>query len=260
MKSDPGKAVVIIPARWASTRFPGKPLVPIHGKPMIQWVVEKARRATLVSDVIVATDDQRIVDVVSAFGGKVVMTSDSHPSGTDRIAEVARGIDCDIVVNVQGDEPLIPPENIDLAVLPLRRDSALKAATLMTRITEVADIFDPNIVKVVVDREGLALYFSRAPIPYNRDDWRDTHSRENKNPANTPVYKHIGLYAYTKEFLMRFSHLPSSRLEAIEKLEQLRILENGIAIKVMETDKISLGVDCPEDLVKVERLLGGTVS
>ena len=255
MKSNTGKAVVIIPARWASSRFPGKPLAPICGKPMIQWVVEKARKASLVSEVIVATDDKRIADVVAAFGGRAVMTSAGHPSGTDRIAEVAEGLEYDIVVNVQGDEPLIPPENIDLAVRPLMNDRSITVSTLMMRITGIEDIFDPNIVKVVVDREGLALYFSRAPIPYDRDDWRDMRSRENKNPVTFPVYKHIGLYAYAKDFLMQFPRLPSSMLESVEKLEQLRILENGISIKVMETDKISLGVDCPEDLVKVERLL-----
>ncbi len=246
---------MIIPARWASSRFPGKPLAPICGKPMIQWVVEKARKASLVSEVIVATDDKRIADVVAAFGGRAVMTSAGHPSGTDRIAEVAEGLEYDIVVNVQGDEPLIPPENIDLAVRPLMNDRSITVSTLMMRITGIEDIFDPNIVKVVVDREGLALYFSRAPIPYDRDDWRDMRSRENKNPVTFPVYKHIGLYAYAKDFLMQFPRLPSSMLESVEKLEQLRILENGISIKVMETDKISLGVDCPEDLVKVERLL-----
>lgn len=246
---------MIIPARWASSRFPGKPLALICGKPMIQWVVEKARKASLVSEVIVATDDKRIADVVASFGGRAVMTSADHPSGTDRIAEVAKGLEYDIVVNVQGDEPLIPPENIDLAVRPLMNDRAIKVSTLMMRITGLEDIFDPNIVKVVVDREGLALYFSRAPIPYDRDDWRDMRSRENKNPVTFPVYKHIGLYAYSKDFLMQFPRLPASMLESVEKLEQLRILENGISIKVMETDKISLGVDCPEDLVKVERLL-----
>jgi 3-deoxy-manno-octulosonate cytidylyltransferase (CMP-KDO synthetase) len=153
---------------------------------MIQWVVEKARKARLVSDVIVATDDKRIATAVAAFGGKAVMTSESHPSGTDRIAEVAGNIECDIVVNVQGDEPLIPPENIDLVLQPLLADPAIKVSTLMMRITDIEDIFDPNIVKVVVDRHGLALYFSRAPIPYDRDDWRDMHSRKNDNPV-TPV-------------------------------------------------------------------------
>ena len=236
------KAVVIIPARWASSRFPGKPLVGIRGKPMIQWVVENARRASLVSDVIVATDDQRILDVISSFGGKGVLTSSGHLSGTDRIAEVAATIDCDFVVNVQGDEPLIPPENIDRVIQLLLNDRLVK------------------VVKVVVDYQGFALYFSRAPIPFNRDEWNNVYSREKSGALDFPVYKHVGIYAYSKDFLMEFSRMPVSPLESIEKLEQLRILENGVHIKVIETNKFSIGVDCPEDLVKVEEILAETES
>jgi 3-deoxy-manno-octulosonate cytidylyltransferase (CMP-KDO synthetase) len=221
---------------------------------MIQRVFEKARGAALVSGVIVATDDQRIMDAVASFGGKAVLTSRDHPSGTDRIAEAAAGIDCDFVVNVQGDEPLIPPENIDLALQPLLRDRSLKVSTLMARIRTAEDIFDPNVVKVVADHRGYALYFSRAPIPYNRDEW--SQILEKKGALDFPAYKHIGLYAYTKDFLMEFSRLPASALESIEKLEQLRILENGVRIKVAETDRLSIGVDCPEDISKVERLMG----
>lgn len=253
------KAVVIIPARWASTRLPGKPLVNIRGKPMIQWVVETARRASLISDVIVATDDQRILDVVSSFGGKAVLTDVQHPSGTDRIAEVAAKTQCDIVVNVQGDEPLIPPENIDLVVRSMLNDHSIKVSTLMIRIHNLEEVFDPNIVKVVVDQRGFAMYFSRAPIPFDRDYWSGIYTQDKKGVANIPVYKHIGLYAYSKDTLMKFPHLPASSLESVEKLEQLRILENGIDIKVVETDKVSIGVDCPADLVKVERLLGASV-
>ena len=249
-------SVAIIPARWASSRFPGKPLASIQGKPMIQWVVEKARSAKLVSEVIVATDDQRILDAVSSFGAKGVLTSCDHPSGTDRIAEVAASIDCDFIVNVQGDEPLIPPENIDLVLQPLLTDRSVKVSTLMTRIRKVENIFDPNIVKVVVDHQGYDLYFSRAPIPFNRDEWDNIYLREKKGSLDFPAYRHVGLYAYSKDFLMGFSRLSSSSLESVEKLEQLRILENGFCIKVMETDRSSIGVDCPEDLLIVERLLG----
>lgn len=250
------KIVAIIPARWASSRFPGKPLASIRGKPMIQWVVEKARGASLVSDVVVATDDQRILDAVSAFGGKGILTSARHPSGTDRIAEVAATMDCDFIVNVQGDEPLIPPENIDQVVRPLLNDGLVKVSTLMMRIKNVEDVFDPNVVKVVVDRQGFALYFSRAPIPFNRDGGMGVDSLDKENALSFPRYKHIGLYAYSKDFLMEFPRLPVSSLESIEKLEQLRILENGVRIKVTETDKLSIGVDCPEDLIKIDRFLG----
>ncbi|MBI4383186.1 MAG: 3-deoxy-manno-octulosonate cytidylyltransferase [Nitrospinae bacterium] len=257
------KAAAIVPARWASTRFPGKPLALIRGKPMVQWVVEKAKAASLISSVIVATDDRRIYDAVRAFGGEAAMTSGGHPTGTDRVAEVAASLDCDIVVNVQGDEPLIPPENIDLAVQPLLKDPALKVSTLMMRIEDPEEIFNPNVVKVVVDDRGFALYFSRAPIPFNRDGWSGVYPGKLDRLSKTGfhnAYKHIGLYAYAKSFLMEFSRLRPSSLETIERLEQLRILSNGIPIKATETRKSSVGVDCPEDLVKVERLLGELVS
>lgn len=262
MPTEP-KVAAIIPARWASTRFPGKPLARICGKPMVQWVVERARGASLVSEVVVATDDRRIFDAVSAFGGKAVMTSRDCPSGTDRVAEVAAGMECDFAVNVQGDEPLIPSENIDLAVQPLLKDPALKVSTLMMRIENAEEAFDPNVVKVVVDNRGFALYFSRAPIPYNRDEWGNVYLRRKEDLAATGfrnAYKHVGLYAYSKSFLAEFSRLRESSLEIIEKLEQLRMLSNGIPIKVTETRKSSVSVDCPEDLIKAERLLGEPVS
>ncbi len=255
------KVLAVIPARWASSRFPGKPLAIIGGKPMIQWVVEQADKARSVSDVIVATDDDRILEAVTSFGGTAVMTSKDHESGTDRVAEVAKTRDCEIVVNVQGDEPLIPPENIDLIVSPLLKDASLKVSTLKVRIHEVEQIIDPNICKVVVDRHGNALYFSRAPIPFDRDAWtRDLKEGEGIWPKSEEmtVYKHIGLYAYRKPFLMEFSRLPVSPLETIEKLEQLRILENGTSIRVVETEKDSIGVDRKEDLVAVEKVLSQT--
>lgn len=222
----------------------------IRGKPMIQWVVERSGKARSVSDVIVATDDDRIFAAVKNFGGTAVMTSRDHASGTDRVAEVARIRDCGIVVNVQGDEPLIPPENIDLIVSPLLKDASLEVSTLRIRIHAVEEIADPNLCKVVVDHRGDALYFSRAPIPFDRDGW-DIEGRGGEGTA----YKHIGLYAYRKSFLMKFSGLPVSRLEKIEKLEQLRILENGMAVRVVETEMDSIGVDRKEDLAAVENLL-----
>jgi len=257
MPTDP-KVIAVIPARWASSRFPGKPLAVIRGKPMIQWVVEQAGKANSVAEVIVATDDDRIARAVRDFGGTAVMTASDHLSGTDRVAEVAKSRNCEIVVNVQGDEPLIPPENIDLIVAPLVSDATIKVSTLMMRIDSVEDLANPDICKVVVDHHGNALYFSRAPVPFDRDGWtRDLKKGEGIWPRDLYVKacKHIGLYAYRKSFLMEFPRLPASQLEKIEKLEQLRILENGIAIRVVETDHDSIGVDREEDLAAVEKLL-----
>lgn len=255
MPTDP-KVIAVIPARWASSRFPGKPLAVIGGKPMIQRVVEQAGKARSVSEVIVATDDDRIAQAVRGFGGVAVMTSSDHLSGTDRVAEVAETRDCDIVVNVQGDEPLIPPGNIDLIVAPLVSDDTIKVSTLMMRIDSVEELANPDICKVVVDHLGNALYFSRAPVPFDRDGW-DLKEGESVWPRDMKVKanKHIGLYAYRKSFLMEFPRLPASQLEVIEKLEQLRILENGIPIRVVETDKDSIGVDREEDLLAVEKQL-----
>jgi 3-deoxy-manno-octulosonate cytidylyltransferase (CMP-KDO synthetase) len=257
MPTEP-KVIAVIPARWASSRFPGKPLAIIRGKPMIQWVVEQTGRARSISEVIVATDDDRIAQAVNEFGGCAVMTSPHHLSGTDRVAEVAKSWDCDIVVNVQGDEPLIPPENIDLIVAPLLDDDAIKVSTLRMRIESVEDLANPDICKVVVDHRGNALYFSRAPIPFDRDGWtQELKKGESVWPRDMDVkaYKHIGLYAYQKSFLMEFPRLRGSELEAIEKLEQLRILENGISIRVVETNKDSIGVDREGDLSAVEKVM-----
>lgn len=247
MSADP-KVIAVIPARWASSRFPGKPLALIKGKPMIQWVFEQTSKAKSVSEVIVATDDARILEAVNGFGGNAVMTSPDHESGTDRIAEVARDRNCEIVVNVQGDEPLIPPANIDLIVQPLLEGTSESTVTLRILIKTRDELMDRNITKVVVDKSDSALYFSKAPIPWDRDDTK-------VDPLKPFWYKHIGLYAYRKKFLMEFSSLPGSGLEKIEKLEQLRILENGFSIKVVETDLDSIGVDCEADLAMVEKRL-----
>jgi 3-deoxy-manno-octulosonate cytidylyltransferase (CMP-KDO synthetase) len=255
MPTDP-KVIAVIPARWASSRFPGKPLALIKGKPMIQWVFEQASKAKSVSEVIVATDDDRILKAVDAFGGNAVMTSLDHESGTDRIAEVVQDRECDVVVNVQGDEPLIPPENIDRIVLPLLEDAKESTVTLRILIKTQEELMDRNITKVVVDRYSSALYFSKAPIPWNRDEWGgDSMQNSSFDPLKSFWYKHIGLYAYRKSFLMEFGGLPKSSLEKMEKLEQLRILEGGFKIKVVETNLDSIGVDCEADLAMIEKSL-----
>ena len=252
------RAVAIIPARWASSRFPGKPLAKIRNKPMIQWVVEQAQKASRISEVLVATDDLRIFDTVTGFGGKAVMTSPDHETGTDRIAEVASGLNCGIVVNVQGDEPLIPPENIDRVVRCLEEDTARDVATLMMAVHDPDEISDPNVVKVVTDHTGKALYFSRSPIPFHRDAWKRGTPEDifkSREPGLTHVFKHIGLYAYRKSFLLELSCMPVTPLEQLEKLEQLRVLELGYSIQVEITEQVSLGVDCIEDLERVEHFL-----
>ncbi|MBT5550017.1 MAG: 3-deoxy-manno-octulosonate cytidylyltransferase [Nitrospina sp.] len=255
MPTDP-KVIAVIPARWASSRFPGKPLALIKGKPMIQWVFEQASKAKRVSEVIVATDDDRILKAVDAFGGNAVMTSLDHESGTDRIAEVVQDRECEIVVNVQGDEPLIPPENIDRIVLPLLEGAKESTVTLRILIKTQEELMDRNITKVVVDRSNSALYFSKAPIPWNRDEWGgDSIQNSSFDPLKSFWYKHIGLYAYRKSFLMEFGGLPKSGLEKMEKLEQLRILEGGFKIKVVETNLDSIGVDCEADLAMIEKSL-----
>ena len=253
--------VVVIPARYASSRFPGKPLVAIAGRPMIQHVYEQSCRAHLVDSVLVATDDERIAEAVRAFGGRVVMTSPQHPTGTDRIAEVAAGLDCDIVVNVQGDEPCIAPEAIDALVQPLRDDPTVQMSTLAHPLREIEQLLTPNVNKVVVDRTGYALYFSRAPIPYDRYAWPQAPhllAQSGQTPTVPPgCLKHLGLYAYRRAFLLTLSQLPQTPLEQLEQLEQLRVLEHGYRIRVVETAYESIGVDVPEDVVRVERMLAG---
>jgi 3-deoxy-manno-octulosonate cytidylyltransferase (CMP-KDO synthetase) len=198
----------------------------------------------------VATDDRRILDAVTAFGGEAVMTSEAHATGTDRIAAVAEKLDCTIVVNVQGDEPLIDPRMIDEAVRPLAEDPSIPMGTLAKRITDPADAVDPNVVKVVMDRKGYALYFSRAPIPWDRDHWAGQTVLAGLTLAG-PCYKHIGLYVYRRDFLLAYAAMPQTPLEATEKLEQLRALEHGHKIKVEITDHESFGVDIPGDLSKI---------
>lgn len=251
------KITAIIPARYGSTRFPGKALADLGGKPMIQHVYERTARATHLSRVIVATDDQRIADAVKRFGGETVMTSPDHETGTDRLAEVAGQLNDEIIVNVQGDEPLIEPAMIDQAVAPFLADPQLQMGTLKCRIKCLHDFLSPNVVKVVTDSQGYALYFSRSPLPFFRDKWQDLKD-EAFASGRMLCHKHVGLYVYQRDFLLRYAALPQTPLECAEKLEQLRALENGIRIRVVETDFESLGVDTPEDLAKArERIKQG---
>ncbi len=246
------KVTVIIPARYASTRFEGKPLAMLLGKPMIQHVFERSLEANAVDRVIVATDDDRIFDAVKSFGGEAVMTSASHACGTDRLAEVAAGLDSDLIVNVQGDEPLIYPQMIESAVDALIDAPLASMSTLKYKITDVVDINSPSVVKVVVDRDDFALYFSRHAVPFNRDGV----NKDGVGGSDMPVYyKHVGLYVYWSDFLMKFAKMESTPLERAEKLEQLRALENGFRIKVVTTEYDTIGVDEPQDLIKAEEIL-----
>ncbi len=248
------KVVAVIPARYGSTRFEGKPLADILGKPMIQRVYEGVSRSRLINEVIVATDDRRIVEAVEGFGGKALMTSPDHATGSDRVAEVARKRRAEIIVNVQGDEPLLTGAIVDQAVKPLLKDASIPLSTLMTRIEEVKDWINPNTVKVVVDQKGFALYFSRSPIPFPRDlnvERLLAASSRGKNPLPHRAFKHIGVYVYRREFLLRYSKMKHTPIEKLEKLEQLRALENGYPIKVTAVDYEPLSVDTPEDLGKV---------
>ncbi len=248
------KVAAVIPARYASTRFEGKPLADILGKPMIQRVYEGVRQSRLIEDVFVATDDERILDAVRRFGGKGVMTSSEHPTGSDRVAEVARKLKSEIVVNVQGDEPLISGRMIDRAIRPLLSDEDAPMSTLMTKIEEVTDWLNPNVVKVAVDQKGHALYFSRSPIPFPRDlnIERLLSARSGgKRIVLKRVFKHIGVYVYRREFLLRLTKMKPTPLEELEKLEQLRVLENGYRIKITAVNYEPFSVDTPEDLQKV---------
>jgi 3-deoxy-manno-octulosonate cytidylyltransferase (CMP-KDO synthetase) len=248
------KISAVIPARYGSTRFEGKPLADILGKPMIQHVYDGVRQSKLIDDVIVATDDQRILDAVKSFGGKAVMTSPTHSTGTDRVAEVAKKLKSEIIVNIQGDEPLIKGDIIDKAIRPLLTDDTLHMSTLMTRIEEVRDWLNPHIVKVVVDQKNFALYFSRSPIPFPRDlqiGRLESHPFGTDRPLPKRVFKHIGVYVFRRKFLLGFSKMKPTPIEKLEKLEQLRALENGYRIKVTPVNYEPLCVDIPEDLQKV---------
>ncbi len=243
-------AVGIIPARYPSARFPGKPLAPIHGKPMIQHVAERARQAELLNDVLVATDDERVVNAVRQIGCKGIMTDPDLPSGTDRIAAVAASLDADVIVNIQGDEPMIHPEDIDKVIDILRTRQDAVMSTLIKQISDPNDLTDSNVVKVVINQNNEALYFSRHMIPFLRDADED----ENRTHLHR-YYKHMGLYGYRRPFLIEAATWPVSSLEKAEKLEQLRVLEKGYRIHVAETVHTFFGVDVPSDIDRVEQLI-----
>ncbi len=239
----PRKILAVIPARYASSRFPGKALATLDSRTILEHVYERATMSRYISAVIIATDDRRIFNEARRFGARVQMTREDHLSGTDRVAEVASSFeDAEMVVNIQGDEPLIDPTAIDLALLPLLEEPAIPMGTLKKRIEDPREITDPNVVKVVTDRFENAVYFSRSTIPYPRDGGAVTH------------FKHLGLYVYRRDFLLRYSAMPVGPLETAERLEQLRALENGFKIRVVETDYESLGVDTPADLERVRAL------
>ncbi|MFQ5893396.1 MAG: 3-deoxy-manno-octulosonate cytidylyltransferase [Nitrospinota bacterium] len=253
------RVAAVIPARFGSTRFPGKPLVTVAGQPLIAQVVARCREAKLVGRIIVATDDGRIASAAEAAGAEAALTSPEHPSGTDRVAEVAAGLTSELIVNVQGDEPTIAPAAIDAAVAPLLADPTIPIGTLMVRLTDPAELFNPNVNKVVVDARGFALYFSRWPIPYRREAWPNIfeagRERAGEWVAAFPWYKHVGLYVYRREVLLDLAQRPPTALEEAEGLEQLRALAYGYTIKVVETDHDSVGVDTPEDVARVEAIL-----
>jgi len=238
--------IIVIPARHASSRLPGKPLVQIAGQTLIERVYRRCERVRGVSAVVVATDHADIFDEVTSFGGEAMMTKRSHRSGTERVAEVARRRRARLVINVQGDEPLLDPRAIELLIRGMKRDRRVDVGTLANPIRQTADFSDPNVVKVVLDRQNRALYFSRSPIP---------HPRERPRSLPHPAYRHVGIYGYRSDALQKWVRLPPTRLEKLEKLEQLRALENGFTIKVFLTNYQAIGVDVPSDIKKVERVL-----
>jgi 3-deoxy-manno-octulosonate cytidylyltransferase (CMP-KDO synthetase) len=248
MSYDEGKSKVVgvIPARYSSTRFEAKVLANILGKPMIQWVWERAKLVKVLDELIIACDDERVAEVCRGFGAQVVMTAKGHASGTDRIAEVVNPIEVKVVVNIQGDEPMIHPTMIDSVARAILSDSTIQVATIIRKIDEAQDINDPHVVKVVKDKNDFALYFSRSPIPF---------LARNSEISSPVYYKHIGLYGYSKDFLFTYKNMAPSSLERTEKLEQLRVLEDGYKIKVIETKYNTIGVDTPEDLEKVKEFL-----
>jgi len=243
------KVIGVIPARLGSTRFKAKVIANLLGKPVIQHVWENAKKARTLDDLVIACDDESIMRVVQEFGGKAVYTSVDQPSGTDRLAEVVNPLDVDIAVNIQGDEPLMKPIMIDNLVIALQEEKIAQMATVIKKIGDDSELTNSNIVKAVIDKNGYALYFSRYAIPYNRT------GEDEENKKRPKYYKHIGLYAFRKEFLFTFRNLPKSSLETAEELEQLRVLENGYKIKTVETTFDTIGVDTPEDLKRVEEEL-----
>ncbi len=244
------KVLGVIPARYQSSRFPGKPLADIAGKPMIQWVYERARQARLLSEVVVATDDDRILKAVQNFGGRAEITSRDIRNGTERTAVIARNYDYPIIVNIQGDEPLIQPDAIDDAIRLLLHDDSVVMGTLVKKVETMTELNDTNMVRVALDHQNFALYFTRSIIPFCRDE----HDRDKWLNVHT-YFRHIGLYVYQNDFLQKYIRMPESNLEKAEKLEQLRVLENGYKIKVAVVDYAPRGVDTPKDLEELKTYL-----
>jgi 3-deoxy-manno-octulosonate cytidylyltransferase (CMP-KDO synthetase) len=245
----------VIPARYGAQRFPGKPLAMIAGKTLVQRVYEQAAKAKRVDKVVVATEDTRILEAVESYGGDAMLTSPECATGTDRVAEVARQYDCELVLNIQGDEPLMRPEMIDQLVEGMLADTGCAMGTLARKINAAEQLTNPNVVKVVIGKTGNALYFSRSQIPFVRDVVAAVPAAAPGTGATTTFLKHLGIYAFRREFLFKFVALPQSELEKAEKLEQLRALENGFGIKVWVTPFDSIGVDTPEDVQLVEEIL-----
>lgn len=258
-KSVRSKVLVVIPARYASTRLPGKPLALINNKPMVQWVYENVKKCRLVDKVIVATDDERIYEIVRRFNGEVMMTSKYHKSGTDRVAEVARKVPSEIVLNVQSDEPMVTPEIISKIINEFYHNRTVNVVTPICRIEYFSELFDPNFVKVVVDKKGYALYFTRSVVPFIRDSFdlqqQNFVIKDNNLINKYTFFRHIGIYGFKRNFLFKFLHLPQGRLEKLEKLEQLRILEHGYKIKTVLVKEQPISVDTQEDLDKVRKIL-----
>lgn len=248
------KVSILIPARMAATRFPGKPLFKINGKPMIQWVYERAALAGA-DDIIVATDSEQIFACVQAFGGKARMTRADHENGTQRIAEVAKDLDAEVVINVQGDEPCIHPNAIEAVVHRLQEQPSLEMATLAEEIRDPEMIFNPNVVKLVMDAHNRALYFSRAPIPYRKHAGMSGPTWPHEAESSPTYLRHIGVYGYRTDFLLRYVSEPPCALEQIEGLEQLRALYMGASIGVSMTQHPSIGVDTPADVARAEEYL-----
>lgn len=256
------KIVAIIPARISSTRLPEKPLALIGNKPLIQWVYENVKKSRYVSEIIVATDSEKIKHVVEMFGGRAMLTSPEHPSGTDRVAEVARKVNGDIILNVQGDEPFITNVVIDTLLKLMCKDETILMGSVRTNITSMNEFFSSAVVKVICDKHDRAIYFSRAPIPFFRDEfeaYRKTGKIDKKLAVEifSKTYKHVGIYAYRWDFLMKYTKMAPTFLEQAERLEQLRALENGVAIKVPKVDYNGFGIDTFEDLERAKKILKG---
>ncbi len=240
------KTIGVIPARYASTRFPAKVLAAINGVPMIEHVWRRCKQCRQLDEILIACDEEVVLNMAKGFGATAVMTALHHPSGSDRIAQAVKDLDVEIVVNVQGDEPFIDPATIDALVAAIKADASCQMATVVKEITDEQDFTNPNVVKCVLDKDGYTLYFSRAPIPYNRNPVK---------PVGMKLYKHVGLYAYRKAFLLKFTSWPKSSLENMEQLEQLRALEQGVRIKTIVTTAESVAVDTPQDLQRAEEFM-----